>query len=191
MGGRARVGGAIDRHQDFTSIGKTDTGYAIKGGFNFGVVDIGAAYENMTYRCAKFGTSGAAAGAGIAASATNGADLPTLCGTEGDVKSKVWSVAGSVPVGLGAIKAFYAKAPAMTGAIGVGQTGAKEWGLGYDHRFSKRTSLGVEYTKIDNERNAQFTWTGMAPNQLATGTSNTPVFGSSVTWVFVGMVHRF
>jgi len=79
----------------------------------------------------------------------------------------------------------------MTGAISVGSTGAKEWGLGYDHRFSKRTSVGVEYTKIDNERNAQFTWTGMAPNQTATGASNTPVFGSSVTWVFVGMVHRF
>ena len=188
MGGRARVGVAIDRHKDFTSIGKTDTGYAVKGGFNFGVVDIGAAYENMTYKCGKFNST-AAQGAPIAGTSTAGPDLPTLCAAEGDIKSKVWSVAGSVPVGLGAIKAFYGKASAMTGVIGVGSTGAKEWGLGYDHRFSKRTSLGVEYTKIDNERNAQFTWTGMAPTQ--TGASNTPVFGSSVTWVFVGMVHRF
>ena len=188
MGGRARVGAVIDRHKDFTSIGKTDTGYAVKGGFNFGVVDIGAAYENMTYKCGKFNST-AAQGGPIAASATAGTDLPTLCAAEGDVKSKVWSVAGSVPVGIGAIKAFYAKASSMTGVIGVGSTGAKEWGLGYDHRFSKRTSVGVEYTKIDNERNAQFTWTGMAPTQ--TGASNTPVFGSSVTWVFVGMVHRF
>jgi len=35
----------------------------------------------------------------------------------------------------------------------------------------------------------------MPPNQTAGGggvtASNTPVFGSSVTWVFVGMVHRF
>ena len=125
----------------------------------------------------------------IWASATAGTDLPTLCAAEGDVKSKVWSVAGSVPVGIGAIKAFYAKASAMTGVFGVGSTGAKEWGLGYDHRFSKRTSVGVEYTKIDNERNAQFTWSGLPPTQ--TGASNTPFFGSSVTWVFVGMVHRF
>jgi len=191
MGGRARVGAAIDRHKDFTSIGKTDTGYAIKGGFNFGVVDIGAAYENLNYKCAKFNST-AAQGGPIPVSSTAGVDLPNLCGLEGDVKSKVWSVAGSVPVGLGAIKAFYAKASAMTGAIAFGSTGAKEWGLGYDHRFSKRTSVGVEYTKIDNERNAQLTWTGMAPNQLANGAgSNTPVFGSSVTWVFVGMVHRF
>jgi len=188
MGGRARIGAAIDRHKDFTSIGKTDTGYAIKGGFNFGVVDIGAAYENLNYKCGSFNST-VAQGGPIPASATAGADLPTLCATEGDVKSKIWSLAGSVPVGLGAIKAFYAKASDMTGAIGVGATGAKMWGLGYDHRFSKRTSLGVEYTKIDNNRNAQFTWTGMPPTQ--TGASNTPSFGVDVTWVFVGMVHRF
>lgn len=191
MGGRARVGGAIDRHKDFTSIGATDTGYALKGGFNFGVVDVGVAYENITYKCQRFNST-AAQGGPIPASATAGADLPTLCATEGDVKAKEWALAASVPVGLGAIKAFYAKMDDMTGAIGVGQTGAKEWGLGYDHRFSKRTSVGVEYAKIDNHRNAQLTWTGMAPTQLANGPgSNTPLFGSSVTWVFVGMVHRF
>src|SRR5258708_1601626 len=190
MGGRARAGAAIDRHKDFTSIGGTDKGYALKGGFNFGVVDIGAAYENLTYQCQGFGST-AATGL-VAAGATNGADLPAFCGTSGDVKSKIWALAASVPVRSGAIKAFYLKASAMTGAISIGSTGAKEWGLGYDHRFSKRTSVGVEYTKIDNERNAQFTWTGMPPNQTANGAgSNTPVFGSSVTWVFVGMVHRF
>ncbi|HZE60160.1 MAG TPA: porin [Burkholderiales bacterium] len=193
MGGRARVGAAIDRHKDFTSIGKTDSGYAIKGGFNFGVVDIGAAYENLTYKCGSFNSTPAqvaAAPVGVTlASATAGADLPTLCRTEGDVKNKTWSLAASVPVGIGAIKAFYAKTSDMTGAIGVGDTGAKMFGLGYDHRFSKRTSLGVEYTKIDNSRNAQFTWTGMPPTQ--TGASNTPSFGVDVTWVFVGMVHRF
>src|SRR5215470_7837498 len=31
MGGRARVGAAYDSHHDFTSVGKTDSGYAIKG----------------------------------------------------------------------------------------------------------------------------------------------------------------
>jgi predicted porin len=190
MGGRARVGGAIDRHKDFTSIGATDTGYAVKGGFNFGVVDIGAAYENIKYKCQTFGST-AAQGGPIAAGAGNGLDLPALCATSGDVNAKIWALAASVPVGRGNIKASYAKANDMTGAIGVPQTGAKQWLFGYQHDFSKRTSLGVEYAKIDNHRNAQFTWTGMPPNQLATGASNTPLFGSSVTWVFVGMTHRF
>src|SRR5258706_10783344 len=51
MGGRARAGVAIDRHKDFTTIGETDNGWALKGGFNFGVADVGVAYENMTYKC--------------------------------------------------------------------------------------------------------------------------------------------
>ena len=190
MGGRARIGAAYDRHHDFTSIGDSDTGYAIKGGFNFGVVDVGAAYEKNKYKCKFFPYSAATTG-NLAAGAANLANLPALCNGEGDITAKQWSVAASVPVGLGAIKAFYAKADDMTGAIGVGQTGAKEYGVGYEHRFSKRTSLGVEYAKIDNNRNAVFTWTGMPPNQLDTGTGNTPVFGSDVNWFFVGMTHRF
>jgi len=191
MGGRARIGAAYDRHHDFTSIGDSDTGYAVKGGFNFGVVDVGAAYEKNKYKCKffPFNAQTGSGAAGLPAGAANLANLPALCNGEGDITAKQWSVAASVPVGLGAIKAFYAKADDMTGAIGVGQTGAKEYGAGYEHRFSKRTSLGVEYAKIDNNRNAQFTWTGMPPNQL--DTSNTPVFGSKVTWVFVGMTHRF
>jgi predicted porin len=192
MGGKARVGAAIDRHKDFTSIGKTDTGWTVMGGFNFGVVDIGAAYENITYKCGFFGSS-AATGA-IVAGAANLADLPALCSGEGDVKAKQYALAASVPVGLGAIKLFWAKAKDMTGAIAFGETGAKEWGVGYEHRFSKRTSIGAELAKIDNNRNAQFTWTGMAPNQLAngpSGVSNNPFFGSDITWAFVSMTHRF
>jgi predicted porin len=121
--------------------------------------------------------------------ANGAAFLPALCSGDGDITAKQWAGAISVPVGLGAIKAFYAKAKDMDGAITVGDTGAKMWGIGYEHRFSKRTSLGVEWAKIDNQRNAQFTWTGMPPTQL--GQSNTPVFGSDVNWAFVGMTHRF
>jgi predicted porin len=187
MGGRARAGFAYDRHKDFTSIGSTDTGLAVKGGWNFGVVDVGVAYERIKYKCAPFNST-AATGV-VAAGATNAADLPALCGTAGDVNAKQYAAGISVPVGMGAIKAFYAKAKDMDGAIAFSQTGAKEWGVGYEHRFSKRTSLGAQYTKITNNRNAQFTWTGMPPSQ--TGASNTPFFGSSVTWIFAGMTHRF
>jgi predicted porin len=189
MGGRARVGVAYDRHKDFTSIGNNDTGWAVKGGFNFGVVDVGLAYEREKYKCALFPFN--ATTGNFAAGAANLLNQPALCNGPGDVEAKQYAIALSVPVGLGAIKGFWAKAPDMTGAIGVGQTGAKMWGVGYEHRFSKRTSLGAEWAKIDNNRNAQFTWTGMPPNQLDTGTSNTPVGGSDVTWIFVGMTHRF
>ena len=174
MGGRARVGVAYDRHKDFTTIGKNDTGWAVKGGFNFGVADVGLAYERNKYQCGTM---------------PQGIGLPALCASEGEITAKQYAVALSVPVGLGAVKAFYAKAKDMDGVITVSDTGAKEWGIGYEHRFSKRTSLGVEWAKIDNNRNAQFTWTGMPPNQRAQ--SNTVFFGSDINWTFVSMTHRF
>jgi predicted porin len=205
MGGRARVGLAIDRHKDFTTIGKTDNGWAIKGGFNFGVADVGVAFEHMGYQCGtqplvnqNTGTGAAAPVGGTtipgfsAASSSNLANRPTLCAaSDGTVTAKQWAIGVSVPVGIGALKASYAKAADMTGAIAFGETGAKEWLFGYEHRFSKRTSLGVEYAKITNNRNANFTWTGMPPVQNQTGASNTPFFGSSVGWLFASMTHRF
>ena len=199
MGGRARVGVAMDRHKDFTTIGKTDTGWAVKGGFNFGVADVGVAYENMTYKCGAQPFSIAAASSATAiqsGAAGAGQTFAALCSGEGDVRSKGYAIALSVPVGIGAIKASYAKVKDMEGAIFLGETGAKQWLVGYEHRFSKRTSLGVEYAKIDNNRNGQFTWTGMPPTQSSqafggAGSSNTPYFGSDVTWTFVSMTHRF
>ena len=180
MGGRARVGAAIDRHKDFTTIGLTDTGYSVKGGWNFGVVDLGLALESMNYRCGNQPFGGA---------------LPTLCSGVGTVKAKQYAVALAVPVGPGSIRASYAVAKDLEGVVGVAggahisDTGAKEHTIGYDHRFSKRTQVGVGYAKIDNKANAQFTWTGAPPNQ--TGVSNTPVFGSDVSTFFVNMQHRF
>ena len=184
MGGRARVGLAIDRHKDFTTPGMTDTGWAVKGGFNAGVVDVGLALERMTYKTPA-----------------------------GDCKASQWGVGLAVPVGTGAVRASYARAKDIegpfTGAVatpvgapatgGCGavptaaspsnDNGAKTWNVGYEHRFSKRTSVGVGYAKIDNDPGAVFTWTGAPPNQG--GASNTPLAGSDPSTFFVNITHRF
>jgi predicted porin len=187
MGGRARVGLALDRHKDFTAVGQTDTGYAVKGGWNFGVVDIGLAYEAMTYKC---GNGTQPWGAAVA-----------LCQTDGgDIKAKQYALGFAVPVGPGSIRGSYAVAKDLKGGVGAGSngagtatsisdTGAKQYNLGYEHRFSKRTNVGIGYAKIDNKRNAQFTWTGAPPSSR--GFNNTPDFGQDVSTFFVSMTHRF
>jgi len=177
MGGRARVGAAIDKHKDFTTIGQTDSGYSVKGGFNFGPVDVGAAFEALTYKC---GLQPFPAPAGA---------LPALCAGTGDIKVKQYGIAAAVPIGPGSIRGSYSKATGMTGVVTVGQTDAKEYNIGYEHRFSKRTNVGIGYAKIDNNQNAQFTWTGAPPAQQ--GFNNTPLFGSDVSTFFVSMTHRF
>jgi predicted porin len=176
MGGRLRVGAALDAHKDFTTIGQTDNGWRVTGGWNFGFADIGLAYEQMTYK------TGA-----------------------GDCDATQWGVGVAIPVGPGAIRGSYAVAddiegtytgavPATgvggsCGAAGTGDNGAKTWNIGYDYRFSKRTTVGFGYAVIKNDAFAVFTWTGAPPNQG--GASNTPLAGSDPSTFFVNMIHRF
>jgi predicted porin len=163
MGGRARIGAAYDRHKDFTTIGKSDTGWSVKGGWNFGVADVGLAFERMTYKAATF-----------------------------DCRAKQYAVALAVPVGTGSIRGSYAVAKDLEGGTGVqcgGDNGAKEFNIGYEHRFSKRTNVGVGYAQIRNDPAAVFTWTGAPPVQ--NGFSNTPFAGSDPSTYFVSITHRF
>jgi len=187
MGGRARVGVAYDAHKDFTTVGKTDNGLALKGGFNFGVVDIGAGVEKLTYKCGL----GAVAGGSATSS-----PVTTCNGTaDGEAKVTTWALAASVPIGSGAIKAAYTHAgdfKSNAAVTNANDTGAKEFNIGYEHRFSKRTSLGVGYAKIDNKNNSVFTWSGMAPQQNGVSANGgATLLGADVTWIFVNMTHRF
>jgi predicted porin len=170
MGGRLRVGAAYDSHKDFTTPGQTDDGFRVTGGWNFGFADIGLAYEQMTYKTVA-----------------------------SDCKATQFGVALAVPIGQGAIRASYSQADDIDGtfagagscgAAGVAaDNGAKQWNLGYDYRFSKRTTVGVGYATIENDPGAVFTWSGLSSSQ--NGQSVNPVPGSDVSIFFVSMVHRF
>lgn len=180
MGGRLRVGAAVDAHKDFTVLGGTDRGMRVTGGWNFGFADIGLAWETMTYKTAT-----------------------------SDCDAMQWGIGVAVPVGSGAIRASYAVADdidgsytgaqgsltavgscgAAPGAVNTADNGAKTYNIGYEHRFSKRTSVGFGYAKIKNDEAAAFTWTGAPPNQ--TGASVGNLAGADPSTFFVNMVHRF
>ena len=185
LGGRVRVGAALDAHKDFTTVGQTDSGFRVTGGWNFGVVDIGLAYEAMTYKTPA-----------------------------GDCDAKQYGVAFAVPIGQGAIRGAFAMAKdikgtysgavvngaggaANTGSCGAAPTaaldtadnGAKQWNLGYDYRFSKRTTLGAGFAMIDNDQAGAFTWSGLSSSQ--DGVSVTPPAGTDVSIFFVHLIHRF
>jgi predicted porin len=174
MGGRLRVGAAYDAHKDFTTQGQTDDGFRVTGGWNFGFADIGVAYEQMTYKTVA-----------------------------SDCDAKQWGVALAVPIGQGAIRASYSQADDIDGtysgaatftggscgAVGAGDNGAKQWNLGYDYRFSKRTTVGIGYATIENDPGARFTWSGLSSAQG--GQDVTPPAGSDVSIFFISMVHRF
>jgi predicted porin len=169
MGGRLRIGAAFDRHEEFTTVGESDTGWRVTGGWNFGFADVGLAYEQMTYK-----TLG------------------------GDCDATQMGIGVAIPVGQGAIRGSYSQADDIEGtfggagtcgAVGAGDNGAKQYNLGYDYRFSKRTTVGVGYAKIDNDAFAAFTWSGLS--SANTGNAVTPPAGSDVEIFFVSMIHRF
>jgi predicted porin len=159
MGGRARIGAAVDRHMDFTTVDETDSGWRVTGGYNFGFVDVGFAYEQMTYKAG------------------------------GDWDATQWGLQAAVPIGQGAIRAGYSKAEKPDTPLGELDAGATQYNIGYDYRFSKRTTVGAGYAHIKNEDLAQFTWSGLSSAQ--NGTSVTPPPGTDVSIFFVSMIHRF
>src|SRR6267378_4528873 len=168
LGGRARAFGATMQNKDWSSVGQTDSGVTFGGGYDFGMVNVGATYEDFTYKSAT-----------------------------GDVKAKEWGVGLAVPLGPGKIGASYAKAKKLTGggtdaleAAGANDTGAKMWNLGYQWDLSKRTALGFGIAKIDNGANQTFSWTASIPIQNA-ATSGSTLAGSDVTNIFVSIRHSF
>src|SRR6267378_2347307 len=168
LGGRARAFGATMQNKDWSTVGQTDSGFTVGGGYDFGMVNVGVTYEDYTYKLAA-----------------------------GDMKAKEWGVGLAVPLGPGKIGASYAKAKKLTGggtdaleAAGANDTGAKMWNLGYEWGLSKRTALGFGIAKIDNDPNQIFSWTQSIPIQNG-WQSGSVLPGQKQTNIFVSMRHSF
>jgi len=168
LGGRARAFGATMQNKDWSTVGQTDSGFTVGGGYDFGVVNVGFTYEDYTYKLAA-----------------------------GDMKAKEWAVGLAVPLGPGKIGASYAKAKKLTGqgtdaaeAAGNNQTGAKMWNLGYEWALSKRTQLGFGAAGITNDPNQIFSWTQSIPIQNG-WQSGSVLPGQKQTNIFVSMRHSF
>jgi len=86
----------------------------------------------------------------------------------------------------GAVLFQYTKANSMSGEANK-DSGATQVSLGYDHSLSKRTSIGVNYSKINNQKNADYNFfTGTA---LQDGPKI--VDGKDISMFFVGVQHKF
>jgi predicted porin len=111
-------------------------------------------------------------------------------GTVFDTKVKQYGVGVAIPLGSGKIGLSYAiaKDPEV-GDLGKIDGGAKMYNVGYEWALSKRTAVGFGYAKIVNDDLAQFTWTGMAPNQ--NGATVNAFSGSDVSNIFVAFRHSF
>jgi hypothetical protein len=109
---------------------------------------------------------------------------------KGDLARKATSVSLTAPVGPGAVVFQYTKANsigAANDAAANADTGATQISLGYDYVLSKRTSFGVNYSKINNQRQGAYNFfTGVA-------LQNAPLTaaGTDTSMLYGGFLHKF
>jgi predicted porin len=116
-----------------------------------------------------------------------------LSNTGGDSSRTAWVLPIAYEFGANQVAFTYARAgDTSTGATAVvsgSNTGANAYTLGYSRMLSKRTNLGVSYSKLDNKSAATYDMFGLAAN----GGVSTAVAGagSDVSQFSVNMNHSF
>lgn len=95
-----------------------------------------------------------------------------------------WEIPVSYAFGNNTIFGSFTKAGNRSG---VADSGAKMWTLGYDYALSKRTNVGVYYSRLDNGANGAY-----APFLAGTSfTGSAPLAGETATTYALGLKHTF
>ena len=176
--GPLQVGAAYEQNIKVRGPGLSDHDWTITGAYNFGIVRPALVYEKIKY------------------------DTPT-----GELKRDFWGVSATGPLGPGVWYAFYGQANDGKGSAIDGtrvggltkgsETGSKQWEVSYSYPLSKRTTVYAGYVKLDNDRNAAYSFNinGYTINTSCNGTGSAADLdcgnnGKPDGFVF-GMIHLF
>ncbi|OFZ68119.1 MAG: hypothetical protein A2Z01_01080 [Betaproteobacteria bacterium RBG_16_58_11] len=167
-----------------TLVGYSATNQAVKGkatklgfGYNFGATKVGVIWERVKDNANAASNATDYSGFGL----TNSRDR------------KAWYLGAAHSIGKTTMKLAYTH---MGDMDGLSESGAKQWALGADYAFSKRTSVYALYTKMSNERNAAYSLgqggTSLGTNVAGTtGGAGTASGGADPSALAVGMIHTF
>ncbi len=110
--------------------------------------------------------------------------------TLGEASRTAWLLPISYTFGANQVAFTYARANNLSGSLaaGVSDTGANAYTLAYGYSLSKRTNLGVAYTKLDNKTNGTYDLFAIGANG---GVSTATIPGSDVTQVSFNLNHSF
>ena len=113
---------------------------------------------------------------------------PAIAGGAGEWKRDAWSIPVTVKLGPGKIIGAYTMADDRSvNGSDVADSGAKMWSIGYDYPLSKRTSVGLSYVDLSNDRNAAYSlFTGGALSTSAAVRN-----GADTSQLYLGLLHRF
>ncbi len=107
-------------------------------------------------------------------------------------RRSAWFVPVSYTFGPHAVYASYARAGDTSNSVG--DTGASAWSIGYDYAFSKRTSMGIFYTALDNKSAGNYNFYGMGNTGgtlVTAGGAGVSGVGADARQWYMGMNHAF
>jgi len=94
--------------------------------------------------------------------------------------------------GAHALRLTYARASnGSLGGSNVADSGATFWKFGYDYAFSKRTSAGVYYTKLNNRDQGKYTLFSTGGTVNAGNGAALPGTGKDASQLYLGVAHSF
>jgi predicted porin len=108
----------------------------------------------------------------------------TAAGVGGVDRSRsAWEIPVSYTFGPHTVQASYTRAGDFSGTA---DSGAKMWVVGYDLALSKRTNVGVFYSKVDNDANGNY-------QPFGSGSTNGTALlnGESASIFTLGLLHKF
>jgi predicted porin len=165
------------------TLNANDWALTITGAYNFGVIRPALVYERLEYEVPPAG-------------ATAGSSMAKL-------KRDFWGVSATAPIGPGALYAFFGDALAGKGNAPDGarvggltkgsDTKSQQWEVSYTYPLSKRTQVYAGYVKLQNDRNAAYTFNINAYTASTACTTSQPTCGSNgkPQGIVLGMIHLF
>ena len=174
--GPMSLGAGYELHKDFdpaagaTRFAGTDKAYILSAGYTIGTVRLGASWTQQKFE--------PAAGQDLKVKAWNLAADWKIAGPHGlrfgytRADDTQGNYVGNIGGGLGVLR---------VGNNGAGNTGAKLYQIHYINTLSKRTSVALGYSRLDNDRNAVY----------ALGGVSRPLAGEDQHAFGIGIRHRF
>lgn len=142
--------------------GKKESAWRVGGGYKADVFEVNAIYETTTDNLT-----------------TTNTDL---------LGHKSYYLSGKYKFGNDAVKLAYTRAGKLAGAAAGTDTGASQVSVGYDHGFTKRTTLYALYTKLNNGANAKY---ALSSASTASGATSASAVDADPSAWSVGLRHSF
>ncbi len=168
---------AYETHKlDTVRIGGRESAWRAGLSYTMDDFSLGIAYEK---------TSDSLGRATVTVPATLPAACAALAAGANCLGHSAWYLTGKYSFGSDAVKVAYTSVGNLGGRA---NTGASQLSLGYDHRLSKRTTLFAVYTKLNNDRSANY---GLGNAAFSSGATPSIGAGAAPSALSLGMKHTF